>query len=297
MPTVSVLGSSGMLGAGIVDYLSSRNFQVIEINRLDYPYYQTSNHIRFDAANSNVTQLARKLPGDSTVINCTGVIKHKIDNSNPETIQEAIKVNSVFPNSFSNACMEKNISIIQIATDCVFSGKAGNYSELSKKDAQDIYGLTKSAGEVIAENVMNLRCSLVGRERSNHLEFLDWVLSHPKGGVIHGFTNHFWNGVTVLDIAKFVEGSITQNFFKSGIHHFVPSDSMSKYELIQQVCSHFERGDLKITEVEAPTAVNRVLVTSNLDLNAKIWNLAQYNKVPTISEMLANYALWIKKNR
>ena len=296
MPTISILGANGMLGAGITDYLYSKNFDLIEINREDSPHYSSSGHISFNAVKSHVSELVSKLPSNSILVNCAGVIKHKIDPSKPSSINEAIRVNSVFPIALSNACQKKNISLIQVATDCVYSGKIGHYSELSEKDPQDIYGITKSAGEIASENTMTLRCSLVGRERFSQLEFLEWVLSHPRGTQINGFSNHFWNGVTVLDIAKFIEGSVVEDFFNPGIQHFVPADSMSKHELIKEVCSKFHRDDLLVVEVKAAEAVNRVLATSNPVLNAEIWRLAQYDKVPAISDLLANYALWTRKN-
>jgi dTDP-4-dehydrorhamnose reductase len=297
MVTISILGASGMLGSGVVDYLSSRNFELIEINRHGRPSHETSAHIKFDAATSNIDDLVDKIPEGSIVINCAGVIKHKIDIADPRTINEAIRVNSLFPYTLANACMKKDISIIQVATDCVYSGKDGNYSESTLKDPQDIYGITKSAGEFNFDNTMTLRCSLVGLEKSTHIEFLEWVLSHPRKGTVTGFTNHLWNGVTVLDIAKFIEGAVHQKFFRNGIHHLVPEGSMSKFELIQLFCAEFDRGDLVVKETEAKTAVNRVLVTDNPELNAEMWSLAQYNKVPSIPELLATYAAWIKKSR
>ena len=42
----------------------------------------------------------------------------------------------------------KKTKIFQIATDCVFSGKIGGYNELSNHDDLDIYGVSKSMGEV-----------------------------------------------------------------------------------------------------------------------------------------------------
>ena len=35
---------------------------------------------------------------------------------------------------------------IQISTDCVFNGSAGNYKESSKTNATDIYGISKIKG-------------------------------------------------------------------------------------------------------------------------------------------------------
>ena len=297
MTTVSVLGASGMLGAGLVDYFHSRDFQVIEINRGDQAYYESSTHVKFDADTLQVDELVSKLPTNSLLINCAGIIKHKIDTTNPTSVESAIRVNAILPLALAFACRDKNISIIQVATDCVYSGKTGSYSELSKKDPQDIYGLTKSAGEIDLENVMTLRCSLVGKERDSQVEFLEWVLSHPVGSEISGFANHLWNGVTVLDIAKFIESALVENFFRPGIHHFVPADSISKHGLVQLVCSAFDRKDLIVQEVNATERVNRVLTSQDIQLNEEFWRIAQYNHVPTIKELLSNYALWISQNR
>jgi dTDP-4-dehydrorhamnose reductase len=297
MSTISVLGASGMLGSGLVDYLHTREFQVIEINRSDSAFYQTSTHIKFDAGSLRVDEIVSELPIGSLLINCVGVIKHKIDLSNPKSVESAIRINSILPVALALACRERDISIIQVATDCVYSGMTGNYSEVSAKDPQDIYGLTKSAGELDLENVMTLRCSLVGKERDSQIEFLEWILSHPRGSELSGFTNHFWNGVTVLDIAKFIEGVLSEKFFRRGIHHFVPADSISKHGLAQLVSSEFGRDDLYIREIDAAQRVNRVLATQDSRLNEEFWRIAQYNHVPTIKELISNYALWINQNR
>ena len=143
---------------------------------------------------------------------------------------------------------------------------------------------------------MTVRCSLLGRERQGHLEFLDWVLSHPEGGVINGFENHFWNGVTVLDIAKLLEGSIVNNFHHEGIHHFTPSDSVSKYELIKLVCAKFRRQDLTVNKVIASVGVNRILSTNNTQLNMKLWKFAQYTNIPAIPDLISGYAKWLHQD-
>ena len=43
---------------------------------------------------------------------------------------------------------QSNGPILQIATDCVYSGATGGYTESSSHDALDVYGKTKSLGEV-----------------------------------------------------------------------------------------------------------------------------------------------------
>ena len=70
------------------------------------------------------------------IINCIGVlIKGSIqDPSN------AILINAILPHKLAQFSKTVNAKLINISTDCVFSGKSGNYSENSVKDATDIYG-------------------------------------------------------------------------------------------------------------------------------------------------------------
>jgi dTDP-4-dehydrorhamnose reductase len=47
---------------------------------------------------------------------------------------------------------KSNCKIFQIATDCVFSGSKGNYNEKNLHDAFDVYGKSKSLGEINNKN-------------------------------------------------------------------------------------------------------------------------------------------------
>ena len=37
---------------------------------------------------------------------------------------------------------------------------------------------------------------------------LEWVLNHPKGSVLNGYSHHIWNGVTTLQFAKICKAVI-----------------------------------------------------------------------------------------
>ena len=95
------------------------------------------------------------------IINCIG--KFISDNSK-EQIYSSIKVNSLFPIELSKYIKLKKIKLYQIATDCVYDGKAGNYDENSRHNAIDVYGKTKSLGEVKDNNFYNIRVSIIGKE-------------------------------------------------------------------------------------------------------------------------------------
>ena len=117
-------------------------------------------------------------------------------------VNEAIKVNSLFPIQLSKIIKLKKNKIYQIATDCVYSGEKGNYVEMSKHDALDVYGKTKSLGEVNKKNFFNIRVSIIGKEINTKNSLVEWFLSNKKKEKIFGFTNHLWNGVTTSVFAE-----------------------------------------------------------------------------------------------
>ena len=116
----------------------------------------------------------------------------------------------------------------------------------------------------------------------------------PNNSKINGFTNHFWNGVTTFHFSQIISGVIKNDFFTHGLFHLVPSDIVSKYELIKLIASSFDRQDLIISKFEAETTINRSLITVNPQINLSLWKNGGYNVVPTIKEMVSTYSTWTK---
>jgi len=291
MIKIAVIGTQGMLGSAVCRYLSEKNYQILEINSSGKT--QSSNLVtQFDIAVNEIEKLENNLKGINFVINCAGLIKHKIDKNSIESFNNLIRINSLFPIQLTNLSKKLNFKVIQVATDCVYSGERGNYSESDIKDPVDYYGYSKVLGEHSDSNLITLRCSLVGRELNSKVEFLEWILAHGKEKEITGFTDHFWNGLTTLHFAKIVNAIIAGNNFKAGTFHLVPSDSVSKFELAKIILEFFGKSDVKITQSQSSKAVNRILTTNYQEFNNGIWRNAGYNNPLTISEMVKEYALW-----
>ena len=204
-----------------------------------------------------------------------------------------ISINSLFPIKLTDLSHELNFKVIQIATDCVYSGEKGNYVEGDTKDPVDYYGYSKALGEHSDSNLMTLRCSLIGRELKSKVEFLEWVLSQGIKSEIKGFTDHFWNGLTTLHFAKIVNGIIKREQFKYGTFHLIPKDSVTKFELAKNIANSFERSDIRITQGSSSKAINRVLATNYPQVNSDLWLNAGYNNPLGIIEMIKEYALWV----
>ena len=291
MTKVAIIGTQGMLGSAVCRYLSEKTYQILEINSSGKT--QSSNPVtQFDIAVNEIEKLESNLKGIDFVINCAGLIKHKIDKNSTESLNNLVRINSLFPIQLTNLSHKLNFKVIQVATDCVYSGETGNYSESDEKDPADYYGYSKVLGEHNDSNLITLRCSLVGRELNSKVEFLEWVLDHGKEKEITGFTDHFWNGLTTLHFAKIVNAIIAGNNFKAGTFHLVPSDSVSKFELAKIILEFFGKSDVKITPSQSSKAVNRILTTNYQEFNKDMWGNAGYNIPLSISEMVKEYALW-----
>lgn len=55
--------------------------------------------------------------------------------------------------------------LIQIATDCVYSGKKGDYLESDLHDPTDVYGKTKSLGEFSSDHISWCAVQLLGGKK------------------------------------------------------------------------------------------------------------------------------------
>ena len=283
-----------MLGSMIVDVLSrAGDLRVRATYRgdreaIDSHFRPRSvEWISFDAERDNIGQI---LVGEPWIINAIGIIKPLIHEDRAEEVRRAVLVNSLFPFAVAAAAARGDARVIQIATDCVFSGREGSYHEDSPHDPLDVYGKTKSLGEVAASHFLNLRCSIVGPELRGHLSLLDWFLSQPRHASVRGFVNHRWNGITTLHFAQIVLGLVQSNSRISGTHHIVPHDSVTKAQLLREFATAFERKDIQVQDAAAPEPVDRTLSTKSPLMNDDIWHASGRDEIPNIRTMLNELA-------
>ena len=293
---IAIFGSNGMIGSATTTYLSSLNYSITEVNRQGFSIASQNDVRKFDVLKDSVKQLLDSLTPDTIIINLIGVIRHKISLSSEESVAIAFKVNKEFPGILVAYAQELGMKVIQIATDCVYSGINGSYSEESKMNPIDVYGESKASGELMASNLLTLRVSIVGHEAKDHVELMDWVLSQPLDSAVNGFRNHFWNGITSMHFAKILDGILKDGLFSSGTFHLVPSGTVSKFELIKMIAEMSGRRDLTIVETESERLMDRTLSTIYKEKNAEFWGSAGYRLIPTIRMMLEEYFLWSKTN-
>ena len=261
---VFILGNTGMLGNYLYNYYKTKSYNTIAINRkiLDVEnikYNQLENIFKNYDINEN-----------DIIINCIGIIKQR----NLEDNSKFYKVNSIFPIMLDKYCIENKIKFIHITTDCIFNGDKGNYIETDLCDVNDDYGLSKYYGEMLNSTI--IRTSIIGEEINNKFSLIEFVKSN-KNGNIKGYNNHFWNGLTCLELAKFIEKVIKKDIYWKGIRHIFSPNFLSKYELCKNISEIFEL-NVNIEEYSCETKVDRTLNT--------VYNKDILNDIKTIEEQI-----------
>jgi len=295
-PSIIILGAHGMLGWQVLNQFKDSNFNLKcqvrskKNQRTLVKKLKLNNKIsffNFDLEKNKIEVLYKKISKNDIIINCIGKIKPFINENNLNQIEAAIKVNSMFPLLLSKMIKIKNVKIYQIATDCVFSGSDGNYNEMSKHDALDVYGKSKSLGEVNIKNFFNIRASIIGKELDTKNSLVEWFLSNEKKEKIFGFKDHLWNGVTTSVFSQILYTIINEKINIPNNFHLVPKDKVSKYKLMQFLKNYYGFKDLKIIRKNSNNKINRVLETSHKLVNNEIWLKTKYKKKLSIKEIIS----------
>jgi dTDP-4-dehydrorhamnose reductase len=220
-------------------------------------------------------------------INCIGILNSQIDPSDCRSLTQAIEVNSRFPHQLALATAESATRVIHISTDGVFSGlKNGPYEESDPADAIDDYGRTKALGECRRGHVLNLRCSIVGRDPARGRGLLEWLLRVPDGERVDGYVDQMWNGVTTRQLGRFcvdmIQGESFDSIREEGhVLHFCPNPAITKYELLK-LWRDLAGKDVTIQPTPRPkTVANRVLASE-----CKMWRRVADFTAPPWSELL-----------
>lgn len=248
---IIICGSSGMLGHTLKKYLKNY-YSIFTIDRSDI----NLENICINKLSNHIQSLFSK-KDQSILINCVGLIKQR---SVPD--HQMIDINAVLPHKLAFVCNYLNIGMIHFSTDCVYSGARSSYTETDPHDATDIYGLSKSLGE--PKTCAVFRTSIIGEELNNKLSLVEWVKSN-KNGSIKGFVNHFWNGMTCLQVGKLIQQTIDKKILWSGTKHFY-SNTVNKYELVCLINEIYNLR-IKIEPKEDSLSLNRT-IASHKDISS-----------------------------
>ena len=246
---VCVLGSGGLLGHMLIRVLSGPHDVYGSTREKVSKYSPLARFLpvekwidEVDAAEpSSIKRVFEKNQFD-IAINCIGLIKQRSDQVDDRLM---MSVNGEFPHKLAEIANSSGARVIQISTDCVFSGIKGNYVETDTPDPVDTYGRSKLLGELNDSTNVTIRTSHIGPELGRHTSFFDWVLG-SENQTVNGYMGAIYSGFSTRVSAQLI-GVLLERFDLYGNVWHLASKPISKFELIELINSVF---DLKIQLVE-----------------------------------------------
>jgi dTDP-4-dehydrorhamnose reductase len=232
---VLILGTSGMIGAAMFRVLAETEGWIVTGSVRSYASRRMFTEslaarleVGVDLENPDILLRLFRSQQPDVVVNCAGLTKHLPEGNDP---QRALSMNAHLPHRLADLCAIRGARLIHVSTDCVFSGAKGNYSEVDTPDATDVYGKTKSLGEVADPHCVTLRTSTIGHEFATRHGLLEWFLSQSE---CKGFRRAIFSGVPTLIFAEIVRDYVIPNENLSGLYH-VGASPIDKDRLLRLI--------------------------------------------------------------
>jgi dTDP-4-dehydrorhamnose reductase len=268
-----VLGATGMAGHVIAIYLKEQGHEVEALTRRPFPYCDS---IIADVTDLPVVTGVIQNGSYDAVINCVGILNQFAEDNK----HQAVFLNSYLPHYLSHITKETETKIFHMSTDCVFSGKSGNYNENSLRDGDTFYDRSKALGELENDKDLTFRNSIIGPDiNKDGIGLFNWFMK--QDGEINGFTKAIWTGVTTITLAKAMEKATDENL--TGLYNLVNNQTISKFDLLNLFNKHLKDNSINILPSES-VVVDKSLVNNRKDFSFK---------VPSYEQMIVEMKEWI----
>ena len=272
-----ICGCNGMAGHTISLFLKERGHYVFGFDKKKSDLIDS---VAGDALDRDFVRKLIKEGNYDSIINCIGILNQAAEDHKAL----AVYLNSYFPHMLAELTEGTNTQVIHMSTDCVFSGKKGDYSEFDFPDGESFYDRSKALGELNDKKNITLRNSIVGPDiNPNGIGLLNWFMKQT--GKIFGYTKSLWTGQTTLQLAKTMEYAAKTK--AHGLVNAVPANSISKYELLKLFNKYLRNGKLIIEPVDGV----------NADKSLKRTNNEMDYSIPDYETMIKELADWMFKHK
>ena len=258
MKKILVVGAAGMAGHMIYKYLrSTGKYEVGATTRKPVTFFE-SFAVDVETDLKFFTEIINSAEVD-VIVNCIGLLV-KPSQDNPA---KAAYLNSFLPHLLEWLTEDTKTKVIHLSTDCIFDGREGPYSEGDIHTETNWYGRSKSLGELDNGKDLTMRTSIIGSELKEDGTGLFHWFSKQKGDV-NGYSNHYWNGITTLEMAKQIDRVLDLDFDLTGIYHFCPKTLVTKGDLLVMIKEIWGRANVEITLAPAEEELNKGLVNNRM---------------------------------
>jgi len=207
-----------------------------------------------------------------------------------ETDKDATKrINVLATKDIVEGIMNKDVKLIYISTDAVYSGIEGNFSEdVNNINPQNYYGVSKYDGELEVlkkGNSLILRTNLFGWNIQDKKSIGEWILGELKAKRrIYGFKDAYFSSIYTMELARVTHISIMKNL--AGVYNCGALDSCSKYEFCLKIADCFGFEKTLITPISIDDFNFKARRGKNLTLNVDKLQRALDYRLPTIDHSI-----------
>lgn len=272
-----VLGCNGMAGHIVSLYLTEQGYDVCGFAKTP------SFYVKSIVGNAYNTDYLSKiiLEGNyDVIINFIGIL-NQFAEANKD---DAVFLNSFLPHFLARVTVGMKTKVLHMSTDCVFSGKKGDYQETDFRDGETFYDRSKALGELEDSKNLTMRNSIIGPDvKPDGIGLMNWFMQ--QNGKVNGFTKAIWTGQTTLQLAKTMDAAIKEGI--TGLINAVPDQSISKYDLLMLFNKYLRKNRVKIMPVEGIN-LDKSLRRTRQDFNYVI---------PDYEKMIYELSQWMVRHK
>ncbi len=232
-----ITGASGMLGATLVDKWQDK-FEVYATDKENFTENTAKNFMAFDLL-SNSYDVVMDWAEPKVIVHCAAITNADYCEENPE---QAMAVNAESVNKFLK--YGSDARLIFISSDAVFSDGIHMATEKEKTSPENIYGMTKEAGEKHIKDAgsphVSIRTTIVGKNLNlEKIGFVEWIVNSVKDGIeVPLFKDALFTPITIWNLGYELEWIIENE--GSDVIHIAGRETISKYDFGRRICSGLE---------------------------------------------------------
>lgn len=278
-----ITGASGMLGATLVEKWQNK-FDVFATDKINFKGNYAKKFLEFDLLSKSYNILMEWAEPE-VIIHCAAITN--VDHCE-EFPEQAMEVNAKSVEKFLKS--NKKTRFVFISTDSVFPDGINFASEKDKTDPENVYGISKVAGEKIliddGDNHTVVRTTIVGKNLNpSYQGFLDWlVFSVSRGVKINLFKDALFTPITIWHLADEIEWIVNNNIF--GIIHIAGKEQITKYEFGKKICEKLLLDTNMIKQTSLRNYDSKTKRSKDQTLDSKYYENLSNRKLPSMDESI-----------
>ncbi len=235
---ILLTGGSGLLALNWAFTVLDKFLVQLALHKREI-YFQGANASLVDLGSNQELNSYLELNNPDIIIHSAGLANVEICESNKD---DSYHVNAELSANIARSCSQRNIKLVHISTDHLFSGDEACVKESSDIFPLNEYARTKAEAEklVLEANpeTLIIRTNFYGWGTSYRQSFSDQIINALRNNKdIYLFQDVFYTPILIETLVQTVHELLDKN--ATGIYHVVGDERLSKYEFGKKLANVF----------------------------------------------------------